>query len=194
VLTVSRQLTESITTHTDVSGREAKARAIELLRTVGIPSPEKSILIRLNLSKDGYFAYLNIKLSGDNPRETVIGIFNSIKEIIKINKNRNKIFHLHTSVDAGIVPSLIVISIIIALRAFLMSQYKGGFLFSFIAFFFISYYFGKLLKPYITFDSNRYNAVRKLSDKIFWGLFTFIIFGILLSTLWFLVRKEILGF
>jgi len=43
VLTVSRQLTESIITHTDVSGREAKARAIELLRTVGIPSPEKRI-------------------------------------------------------------------------------------------------------------------------------------------------------
>lgn len=43
VLTISRQLTEIILTHTDLNYREAKSRAIELLKTVGIPSPEKRI-------------------------------------------------------------------------------------------------------------------------------------------------------
>jgi oligopeptide/dipeptide ABC transporter ATP-binding protein len=43
VLTISRQLTEAITTHTDVSRKDAKNSAVDLLRTVGIPSPEKRI-------------------------------------------------------------------------------------------------------------------------------------------------------
>jgi oligopeptide/dipeptide ABC transporter ATP-binding protein len=43
VLTVSRQMTEAIRTHTDMSQREAKERAVELLRNVGIPSAEKRI-------------------------------------------------------------------------------------------------------------------------------------------------------
>ncbi len=43
VLTVSRQMTEAITTHTELKGREARSRAVELLGTVGIPSPEKRI-------------------------------------------------------------------------------------------------------------------------------------------------------
>jgi len=43
VLTIARQLTEAIKAHIDNSRREAKNRAIELLRIVGIPSPEKRI-------------------------------------------------------------------------------------------------------------------------------------------------------
>ena len=43
VLTIARQLTEAITTHTDCTRRETKNRAVELLKTVGIPSPEKRI-------------------------------------------------------------------------------------------------------------------------------------------------------
>jgi len=43
VLTISRQLTEAIETHTDIHRHEAQNRAIELLKTVGIPSPEKRI-------------------------------------------------------------------------------------------------------------------------------------------------------
>jgi oligopeptide transport system ATP-binding protein len=43
VLTISRQMTEAITTHTGSSVREAKKRAVELLRTVGIPSPEERV-------------------------------------------------------------------------------------------------------------------------------------------------------
>ena len=43
VLTVSRQLTEAIRTHTKAGAREAKNRAIELLKKVEIPSPEKRI-------------------------------------------------------------------------------------------------------------------------------------------------------
>jgi oligopeptide transport system ATP-binding protein len=43
VLTVSRQMTEAIRTHADMSQREAKERAVELLHNVGIPSAEKRI-------------------------------------------------------------------------------------------------------------------------------------------------------
>jgi oligopeptide transport system ATP-binding protein len=43
VLTISRQMTEAITTHTELKGREARGRAVELLHTVGISSPEKRI-------------------------------------------------------------------------------------------------------------------------------------------------------
>jgi oligopeptide transport system ATP-binding protein len=43
VLTISRQLTEAIVSHMELSRREAKNRAVELLRTVGIPSPERRI-------------------------------------------------------------------------------------------------------------------------------------------------------
>jgi peptide/nickel transport system ATP-binding protein len=41
--TVGRQLIETITTHLDVSGAEARRRAIDLLAEVGIPSPERRI-------------------------------------------------------------------------------------------------------------------------------------------------------
>jgi oligopeptide transport system ATP-binding protein len=43
VLTISRQLTEAIIMHTGCGRREARNRAVELLKTVGIPSPEKRI-------------------------------------------------------------------------------------------------------------------------------------------------------
>ena len=43
VLTISRQLTEAIIEHEGCSKREAGVRAIDLLRTVGISSPERRI-------------------------------------------------------------------------------------------------------------------------------------------------------
>lgn len=43
VLTVGRQLTESIRRHTDASRRDAKAKAVELLATVGIPDAEQRV-------------------------------------------------------------------------------------------------------------------------------------------------------
>ena len=43
VLTISRQLTEGIVTHTGCSGREARSQAIELLRRVGLPAAQKRI-------------------------------------------------------------------------------------------------------------------------------------------------------
>ena len=43
VLTVGRQLTETILAHLNVSGKEASNKAVELLRAVKIPSPEVRI-------------------------------------------------------------------------------------------------------------------------------------------------------
>lgn len=43
VLTIEQQLTEPILNHNDISKDEAKVRAIELMKKVGIPSPEKRI-------------------------------------------------------------------------------------------------------------------------------------------------------
>lgn len=43
VLTIEKQLTEPILNHNDISKEEAKERAIELMKKVGIPSPEKRI-------------------------------------------------------------------------------------------------------------------------------------------------------
>lgn len=43
VLTIEQQLTEPILNHNDISKEEARARAIELMKKVGIPSPEKRI-------------------------------------------------------------------------------------------------------------------------------------------------------
>jgi oligopeptide transport system ATP-binding protein len=43
VLTISRQLTEAIVMHTGCGRKEARNRAIELLKTVGIPSPAKRL-------------------------------------------------------------------------------------------------------------------------------------------------------
>lgn len=43
VLTIEQQLTEPILNHNDISKDEAKERAIELMKKVGIPSPEKRI-------------------------------------------------------------------------------------------------------------------------------------------------------
>jgi peptide/nickel transport system ATP-binding protein len=39
--TIGRQLVETITTHLELDARAAKARALDLLREVGIPSPER---------------------------------------------------------------------------------------------------------------------------------------------------------
>lgn len=41
--TIGRQLEETIRTHLDLDGRAARARAIDLLREVGIPAPERRI-------------------------------------------------------------------------------------------------------------------------------------------------------
>ena len=41
--TIGRQLTETIRTHQDLSERQARDRAIELLGEVGIPAPERRI-------------------------------------------------------------------------------------------------------------------------------------------------------
>jgi oligopeptide transport system ATP-binding protein len=41
VLTIQRQLTESIVAHTGCTRREARGRGIELMKMVGIPSPER---------------------------------------------------------------------------------------------------------------------------------------------------------
>ncbi|HLU97167.1 MAG TPA: ABC transporter ATP-binding protein [Thermobifida alba] len=43
VYTVGRQITEAIHAHRDVSRDAARARAVELLRTVGIPQPEQRV-------------------------------------------------------------------------------------------------------------------------------------------------------
>jgi peptide/nickel transport system ATP-binding protein len=41
--TIGRQLTETILTHTDLTPAQARARAVELLAEVGIPSPEQRV-------------------------------------------------------------------------------------------------------------------------------------------------------
>ncbi|MCB1719481.1 MAG: ABC transporter ATP-binding protein, partial [Candidatus Competibacteraceae bacterium] len=41
--TIGRQLVETIQTHTDLSDSRARQRALELLREVGIPSPEQRL-------------------------------------------------------------------------------------------------------------------------------------------------------
>jgi oligopeptide transport system ATP-binding protein len=43
VLTIGRQITESLELHMKLSGREARARAVELLSMVGIPSPARRL-------------------------------------------------------------------------------------------------------------------------------------------------------
>ena len=43
VLTIGKQLTEPLLNHTKMTKKEAEARAIELMRQVGIPSPEKRL-------------------------------------------------------------------------------------------------------------------------------------------------------
>jgi len=43
VFTVGNQISEVLTTHQDISDQEALDRSVELLRSVGIPSPEKRI-------------------------------------------------------------------------------------------------------------------------------------------------------
>src|SRR4028118_2417664 len=43
VLTIGRQITESLELHMKMTGREARNRAAELLAMVGIPSPEKRL-------------------------------------------------------------------------------------------------------------------------------------------------------
>src|SRR6185369_13709198 len=40
VLTIERQLTETLEAHGEISKQDARARALELLRLVGIPDPE----------------------------------------------------------------------------------------------------------------------------------------------------------
>jgi peptide/nickel transport system ATP-binding protein len=43
VFTVGNQIAEVLTAHRQISGKEAHAAAVELLRSVGIPSPEKRV-------------------------------------------------------------------------------------------------------------------------------------------------------
>jgi oligopeptide/dipeptide ABC transporter ATP-binding protein len=43
VLTIERQLTETLEAHSDISKQDARARALELLRLVGIPDPDERL-------------------------------------------------------------------------------------------------------------------------------------------------------
>ena len=43
VYTIGFQISEAVLSHNDVSKHEARDRAIELLRTVGIPFPEQRV-------------------------------------------------------------------------------------------------------------------------------------------------------
>src|SRR3989475_1755485 len=62
VFTVGFQLTEVLTKHLGMGGRQARARALELLREVGIPEPENKI--------DAY----PYQLSGDKQHRVMIAI------------------------------------------------------------------------------------------------------------------------
>jgi peptide/nickel transport system ATP-binding protein len=60
VLTVGRQITEVIERHTEVRGAAARARAVELLRAVGIPEPER------------HFDEYSLQLSGGQKQRVMI--------------------------------------------------------------------------------------------------------------------------
>lgn len=77
----------------------------------------RRIWIYIDLDKYSTYAKLMINLSGNNPKETVIGIYNSIKEIIEIKKNRNKIFHLGVIGDSMFF-SIFIFSCYLLLRFF----------------------------------------------------------------------------
>lgn len=147
----------------------------------------KKLYIDLSFSTDGYGKKIEIKYSASNPREIVIGIYESIKKIIDSKKNVNKIFN--PAAGFTICMMVFVISSFF-MDSLFSSTYWRLIYFGTLLMLLMTYEVACLLNKYISFESNSYFKKKKLSNWFFGGFLTFLVFEIIFVFL----RQKILGF
>lgn len=147
----------------------------------------------IHFDKYGEYAKIEISYESDNPREDVIGIYDSIKRIIESQRNHNNIFHITGFFSSFYYSFLFIAAIASFYYTFIFIKRDNitiGIIFSLI--FTVLLFYGVLsfLKPYISFESKKYFKTKRLSDRLFWGVLGLIIVEIIFAFL----RKNILGF
>lgn len=162
----------------------------QILLEVTIKRP-KTLIISINFVKDKKKSLVSVNHRSQNPNVLANGIIARIKEIIHTSANCNKIFHPHKFVGLLLhLIGFISFAFTTYIIFFAYSAYKLKVVCASVSLLYIFFILGKVLKPYIIFDSNRSRKRKKIYDFIFWGLLNFIVFG----TFLFLFRKSILGF
>ncbi len=161
----------------------------QILLEVTIKRP-KTLIISINFVKDKKNSIISVKHRSQKPDVLVNGISATIKEIIHTSANYNKIFHPHKFVGLllhliGIISFAFTTCVIF----FVYSAYMLKVVAASVSLLYVFFIFGKVLKPYIIFDSNRSRKRKKIYDFIFWGLLNSIIFGTFFS----LFKKSIFG-
>jgi len=153
----------------------------------------ENFIFNIHFDKNQIYSDIHVEYRSDNPRDTIIGIYNNLKRIIDQNKNLNKILNPSplSFMIKGFLFGIGITSLVICLRGILkkednLSIFIYGLIFAFSFFYVILSFF----KPYISFESNRQRSIKKASDWFFWGFLSFIFFGVIFV----LFRKNILGF
>jgi len=150
-----------------------------------------TLSINIQFDKFTIDSIIRINYTSDNPRDIVMGIYNSLKNIIGQNKNLNKIFDPLFPFSLPIIRILIAGLGIAAFFNFLnmilkKEDYRAIFIAELIFLFSAFYIILSFLNPYISFASNRQKSLKKVSNWFFWGFLSFIVFEFFL--------KKIFGF
>lgn len=161
----------------------------QILLEVTIKRP-KTLIISINFVNDKKKSIISVKHRSQKPDVLVNGIIARIIEIIHTSANCNKIFHPHKFVGLLLhLVGFISVAFTTYVIFFVYSVYTLKVVSASVSLLYLFFIFGKVLKPYIIFDSNRSRKRKKIYDFIFWGLLNFIIFGTILA----LLRKKIFG-
>jgi len=154
----------------------------------------KIICVSVKFSTERFGSCINIDCESQNARGFVVAIYDGIKRILEPYHNLNKLLYPHPTVDGflwGIAIAIAWVPVLL-LIAELTDRFSPYFyiLTNFPLFVILFSYVIRKMKPYTSFESNRYFKIKKWTGWFFYGLLSFIIFGTLLFSL----RKRLFGF
>lgn len=149
----------------------------------------KRFTLKLDFDKT-YFLYSKIEMyyEATNPREILTGVLERIIKIIKRKKTINKYFWPIPFIwlYLGSLEAILLAGIITSIRE---EQYSKTLILGSILILCLLYSLAGFLNKYTSFESNNYNRMKTLSNFLFWGFISFIVFDIIFIIL----RKKILG-
>ncbi len=150
----------------------------------------KHISVSIHFGKDKTSSQISIRYKAKQAREVVMAIDGGLRQIFEPSTNANNIFH---PPEAAMLMIWFLGMLVgpVSMFAFAKGAFSIGVIGTVTVLTLIFYTFvGPVIKPYITFDTQRYAAMKRWSDWIIRGFIGFLIFGTLLT----LLRRQIFGF
>lgn len=154
------------------------------------------INLRLSIKfqkKDPEFSSVSIDYTGSNARETIVGLYDGIRRVISPSTNSNWLFHPSMPIKfvlLGILPSPLFAAFSLYINHYDLPATLCLLVFLILGFYLAS---GQWLRLYIVFDSRNAQSKDKLSNLLFYGILSLIIFSTI-STIFGLLRRQWLGF